>query len=183
MSIESSLRGINDEPELDELFSKGFYRKRHIPAAMVREVVPREVWDGYFKFAFVRNPWDWFVSLHNYSRQKRGLEVTARPLEASEVMETYQHTKQFRGMPWSDSACQHAQVCDETGCPLVDFVGRFENLREDFDLIQSHAGISVGLPHLNSGLSVGYRSYYTKETKELIGRLYFRDIEIFGYEF
>jgi len=38
----------------------------HVRAAAIRNRVSHEVWSTYFKFAFVRNPWDRFLSLYCY---------------------------------------------------------------------------------------------------------------------
>jgi hypothetical protein len=41
------------------LYAVREYNHGHIKARELREALPPEAFDGFFKFAFVRNPWDW----------------------------------------------------------------------------------------------------------------------------
>ena len=64
----------------------------------------------------------------------------------------------------------------------LDFVGRFENLQEDFSLICEKTGIPYEpLPHKNKSKSRNYRDYYNKETAEHVYHLYKKDFETFNY--
>lgn len=89
-------------------------------------LTPRE-FDGYFKFSFVRNPWDRIVSEYKY----RG-----HPLRMD--CKTYL----FKHLPtpgFTDAYChivpQYDFVHDERGTLLADFVGRYESLQADFEVV------------------------------------------------
>lgn len=64
-SMEHMLRPLQEGEEYD--FGTPFYVPKHIPPAILRAVLPTDVWTNYFKFVFVRNPWDWVVSQWFYN--------------------------------------------------------------------------------------------------------------------
>ena len=69
----------------------------------------------------------------------------------------------------------------------VDFIGRFENLQEDWKIVCKNIGIDEKLPHTNKNNNrpyrLGYRSFYNDETKQIVAEKFKNDIAIFGYEF
>lgn len=183
-SIEAALAGLNDEPELDCKARDGFYTGHHIPAVELREALGRSIWDSYFKFAIVRNPWDWFISQHFYNLQKHATPHDIRALiTPADVLKTEQFLRVYRGCEWARTACQHAFVCDELGTVLVDYLGKYENLRKDFQILSSAIGARPSLPHMNASVHSHYRKYYSTDTRQLVRQLYARDIELFDYEF
>lgn len=183
-SIEAALEQYQDEPLLNEVSKTGYYTRRHMPAHDLRQTIDHSAWNEYFKFSFVRNPWDWFVSSHFYNRGKAGKICRVdRPFTEDEIMESHHFLRSYRGVEWEDFTSQHAYICDRQGQVLTDFLGHFESLQEDFEKVQSVIGCDVELPHVNSSIHHYYKEYYNCETRELLHRLYRRDIDIFGYEF
>ena len=100
---------------------------------------------------------------------------------------------------------QYDMLHDSNGRLLVDFVGRFERLQQDFDEVCQRLDIDDSeLPHRNpsnkrsrnlkrrvrnfvfrngEGDKRHYTDFYDVETHEAVSRLYRRDIETFGYAF
>jgi len=172
-------------PEEVGLFNK------HIPPVCLRERVPADVFESYFKVAFVRNPWDWVVSRVSFSNRPRSrwslARVKKQPQRISEreIRDSFGiHAPTFRGLDWVDSVYQHARLADRDGRLLVDYVGRFESLQEDFDAICDRIGLPrQALPHLNRTRHRRYTEYYDDETRQLVAQKYSRDIRVFGYDF
>lgn len=64
------------------------------------------------------------------------------------------------------------------------FIGRFENLQNDFDKICDIIKIPRStLPHANKSSHKHYSEYYSDRTRKMIGKKYKEDIEEFGYNF
>lgn len=183
-SIEAALADLDDEPALNETYKDGFYTGRHMPAVDLREILGPRIWNNYLKFAFVRNPWDWFVSQHFYNSVKLGRPANSNELlSRDEIMETYAFLSRYRGVEWAASASQHAFICDKSGSLAVDVIGRFEALSLDFDAILDTFGLKIELPHVNASQHRYYREYFNSETRQLVGDLYGEDVRIFDYRF
>ena len=83
-----------------------------------------------------------------------------------------------------DMGLQKDFLYDANGKILVDFIGKFENLQEDFNTICSRIQINLtALPLANSSKHTHYKDYYNKHTKDLIYNAFQKDIEIFKYDF
>jgi len=149
---------------------------RHASALEMMKAVPD--FAGYFSFGFVRNPWQILVSAYNYTRQ-----APMHPLyKELQGVDFPAYARKYPGQ-----VQQHLHLCDPTGRILVNFVGRFENLQQDFQTICSKIGLESELPHKFPGEvetdSTNYRDYYDAETRDLVAQTHERDIEIFGYSF
>lgn len=150
----------------------------HLSAREIRARLGAEVFDAYFTFAFVRNPWDWQVSLYHYMRARRDHRQ-------------YEMVRAFSGFDayirWrvaEEVRLQKAFLSDEAGRMIVDFVGRVETIDDDFARVCETIGLPpLRLPHRNRSRHRNYRGYYTNETRELVARAFTQDIEMFGYGF
>ena len=75
-------------------------------------------------------------------------------------------------------------ITNENDEVIVDFIGRYENLVQDVNIVFKNLGLeTVSLPHINRSNHTNYREYYTEDTKQLVADRFSRDIECFGYEF
>jgi hypothetical protein len=76
-------------------------------------------------------------------------------------------------------------LCDMDGSLLVDFVGAFERLPQDWAFVQRRLGLAeTVLPKKRvSKRSRDHRSYYDDDLAELVASHYAREIEAFGYSF
>lgn len=144
----------------------------------------------YFKFTFVRNPWDRLVSAFvflNAGGVNQEDELLRQRFLAkydgdfdSFVVDFVNPENMAKVMHFRP---QHTFICDASS-PAVDFVGRFEQLEEDFAIVCERIGIPTGdLPHLVQSRHGHYTEYYTPKTRDAVARVYARDIDIFGYDF
>ena len=74
-------------------------------------------------------------------------------------------------------------IFDDSNNQLVDFIGRYENLEEDFNHILEKLQINVQLKRFNSNYYRSHKEILNKESIELIYERYKEDISIFKYNF
>ena len=155
----------------------------HKTAIEAREQLGRDVYDDFFSFAFVRNPWDWQVSVYQHILRNRK-HALCQVLAELGSFENYVHWLCGDTVSERDDRCQIDFLQDSNGELLVNFVGRFESLSVDFEKVCRHIGIKSTLPKLNTAeCRVDYRTWYNDYTIDLIGAKYARDIEHFDYRF
>jgi hypothetical protein len=149
-----------------------------------------ENWKDYFKFAIVRNPWDrllscwknkiempWRESERAYYYKVLGLDLLKDITFAEFIRRLNDDKLLYADKHW-------AQLHSLIDLDSIDFIGRLENLQEDFNTICDKIGIpQQQLPHENKSEHKHYTEYYDEETKQIIAEKYAKDIEMFGYKF
>jgi hypothetical protein len=151
----------------------------HLSLRQVRPYLGEEAFVGYFKFAFVRNPFDRFVSYCAF--MLRGGDVfQQRPRD---VMRHFL----FRDPPEGHILFQPQAsllVCDDARTLLADSVGRVEDMQGSYDAICARIGIpSRPLDRVNGSQRGDYRRYYDQPLIDGIAARYAQDLELFGYTF
>ena len=186
---------LGDNPDRE----RGTEKLAHLTAAEYVEegFVSAEEYAALFKFSFVRNPYERIVSEYlyrNYFSHRSFRDFVLRRLPPPGWGDDYRHV-----MP------QYDMLHDANGRLLVDFVGRFENLQQDFGEVCARLGIeNAALPHRNRSNKRSrtlkrrvrnfvfrngedgkrrYTDFYDDETRASVARLYRQDIEAFGYGF
>ena len=178
---------------------------RHISARRALKQVENP--DDYFKFAFVRNPWDRLVSWYiMIDEARRGVaDGTAGPMRRRLIKKNNLFKYVLRCGPTFDEFvknCTEKQwmgncyysftfnqlryLTDKNGEVLVDFIGRFENFEKDISHVFDMLGLEASkleIPHENRSTHSHYSEMYTPETREIVRKRFRRDIEFFGYEF
>ena len=191
----------NDKPEL------GPPRLAHLKATeyVQYNYLTPELFNDYFKFTFVRNPWARMVSIYMY------LGFSSKYDFKTFLFGVYKD-KIFKEKFWFVGP-QSDFIYDDNGDLLVDFVGRVESLQHDFNLVCEKIGIPLTqVPHINESRNKKnlfslkkpksmikyfsysirkknfpifkcYQDYYDQETIDFVADIYQSDIELFSYEF
>ena len=155
---------------------------QHLRAPHIIEEVGGDLFDEYFKFSFVRNPWDKMVSQYNYTIAKRPDLMDHIGITKSASFKEYINRVVLAKLhvQWD---YQYKFLYMDENC-VVHFIGRFENLQEDFNVVCDKIGIPrQQLPHKNVTKHKHYTKYYDNETKQIVAEKYAKDIEYFGYKF
>ena len=145
----------------------------HATAANMRALLPGHVFDSYFKFALVRNPWDRCVSRYEYYRK------LVKPPRGEQL-------KSFPEFLNWDFQPQKRRIADANGNLLVDFVGKIENLAHDMEHVFRTCDLplsATAIGMLNTTDHRPYHNYYDATTRELVREKYRDDVVSFGYEF
>lgn len=155
-----------------------------------------EWWDSYFKFGFVREPMDRLISAYEYALMPKSYwhdNVNPNTSEDERILRSHQdydtiiklsfeqvinsllrNPCSFLHVGW---LAQHHFVGKE-----LDFIGRFENLHEDFAKVCGILKVNVELPKENPTIRrLDWKTYYTEENCEKVYRLYKDDYDMFGY--
>jgi sulfotransferase famil protein/sulfotransferase family protein len=148
-------------------------------------------WNEYFKFAFVRNPWDrlvsWYTMVTSFPRAGNELWHYVHANSSTFEEFIYNCTDEVEikeGVHYSFAYNQLDYVTDEQGNLLVDFIGRLETFDKDVQEVFRRIGYELEtVPHKNRSGHQHYSTFYTPETEMVVRERFERDIEYFGYEF
>jgi hypothetical protein len=161
----------------------------HYTAWQYRVIFGRKAFDHYFKFTFVRNPWDRLYSAYNYLKNggwdendRRWAEQHWAGIDSFEQFVLEWLTPE-RLNSHLHLRPQHYFLLDWRGKVLVDYLGYFETINDDFAAIASRVKPAATLEHTNASPRGGYQEAYSQKAKEKVAALYKRDIDLFGYQF
>ena len=159
---------LDDTPKWQWEFHQPYFM--HHP---VRSYEAGAIPEGYYSFAFVRNPFEAVVSAWDHYKFK--------------YFDEFVNHEIFTGVEFVARYTQFAYLTDEAGNLLVDFVGRYENLAQDFYEVVGTIGVPLMiLPKRNitkDKVHGSYREYYSPVSRHLVERKYKKDLEFFEYEY
>ncbi len=176
------------------------------------DFISRKTLEEYFVFTFVRNPWDRMVSQYKYRHflhSKYTFNYVTKNIQ--ELYEEHYNVKSDGIQINMDPITYYGELIhlpsqleflrgkfgDFDKTPFIDFIGRYENLQEDFDEVCSKIGLDyIKLPHKNKGEGSAcndgscksirrknYREFYDEETKDFVALKYKEEIEKFKYSY
>lgn len=150
----------------------------HISVRELKPHLPDDTWDTYFKFAFVRNPYDRFVSACFFLNRKTADFEASAVSFMKEALKRPRFQQRALGRPQADF------LTDSSGKLALDHVGRYETLQESFDEICHRIGIaSSDLSRKNASQHSSHTEYYDQELKDQVTDFYADDLRLFSYEF
>lgn len=168
---------------INSLGQNSTFPSREVPADAEIRIHAKQVFESFFKFAAVRNPWARAVSL--YSRRE-GVRLSDRMSFQDFCVDHY----------YASDTCRHPTLhrnqldwlIDENGASLMDYTYKLEEfataIKDIARMTDQRIRLSASPENVNPmSLSSAYRDLYTPEARGLIARRFERDIEYFGYCF
>tara|TARA_B100000900_G_C20462536_1_gene667893 strand:- start:127 stop:849 length:723 start_codon:yes stop_codon:yes gene_type:complete len=163
----------------------------HLSIRRYRLVFSKSDFNKFFKFTFVRNPWDKLFSCYRYL--KMGGHSNYHMQWKNTVLDTYDDFNSFvEGWlneknihTFSHFLPQSWFLTDYKNNILTDYIGRFENLEHDYKEICSVLNTNTELEHFNKSDKVkkNYYEYYNDKSIDIVYKLYKKDIKLFKYDF
>ena len=155
-------------------------KTKHLSAKSAK-IIYKDYWKDYYKFSFVRNPWDIMVSWYRFRKVKEffGMDFKSFLLSYDFSLPTSSGEKS-----WLPNSLLYTDLLFDKGKPLINFIGKFEKLQKDFNIICEQIGIlQTKLTHEHRSNRKHYTEYYDDETKQIVSEKYAKDIKYFGYKF
>jgi hypothetical protein len=150
----------------------------HITASEMISKMGKKKFKNFFSFGIVRNPWDWQVSLYKFM-------LSNKAHFQHELIKSFLSFDEY--IKWRCTEDTHYQkdfLFSKENKQIVNFIGRFERLEEDFQKICSHIGIPpISLPKINVSKGRAYQKYYNKDTIDMVRKTFEPDIDLFKYDF
>lgn len=180
-----------DVPNYDILFGWCPKRKLHMQHATAKqlletELITQEIWDDYYKFTFVRNPWDRVYSDYLWIQQFTNIKGKFKDfVNKKGVFETILNDNSNSNY-LGDHLLPQLDFFDLKGKLSIDYIGNFENFNSDIKKILGELDMKEEFDvYLNKGLKrkKDYSLFYTNSRKNIIKEKYKNDIEKFNYSF
>lgn len=157
---------------------------QHLTYNQLKIIIPPIKFNSYFKFTFVRNPWDKLVSTYYWNN--RGFTTFTdfiyfiynifKNYTKPDIYNILNHPD-FRSKFLSHILPQYLY----TGPDVKIY--RYENFEFEVKQLIQKYNINKNLPKDNVSKHNHYRYYYNETTKNLVQKIYAKDIELFGYVF
>lgn len=168
----------------------------YYPHSLLKHVPLTHNFNDMFVFGFVRNPWDRLVSWYNMSLKKGPINSFHKYtldnsnnfsefIRCLDVVEEEKdgyisNSKYYKSLKFN----QIEYLSDANDQVLAKFIGRFESLQDDMNLLSQLLQIPFKpLKMINNNPHNDYRMYYKDRDIEWVAKTYAKDINYFNYSF
>jgi len=156
--------------------------ERHIRPERLKSFKPMLFDGAFYKFAVVRNTWDWHCSQYYFHKNTKGT-VFHEGLKDMNFSEYVEWATLEDNIQRANSR-QKRYLSDNQGNLLVDKVLMFNQLASEFSVLCRELGAVANLQVKNkSQRNRSYRENYSQKDKLKIEKAHQEDIDFFGFSF
>ncbi len=201
-----NLFGSYHDSDLETLSINGLFSKRHLPPSIARTYYNTNTWNMFYKFSFVRNPYDWIISCYLYkyrlnyidwfskSRRNPGFlfhiirkyprykkNSTRNFFDKTHILDIKERLRTSRVNYFSSTLLQSCYTHDIDNVKIVDFIGKFEKLDSDYvEICRKLSIIPKKLNHLNKSCRSNSVTF-TKDATDIVRQVWELDFINFKY--
>lgn len=171
--------------------------RNHMSAIDIRNKIDSSIWDGYFKFCVVRDPFDKLISgFHYFDKQRKNQTITKKITNqiksilgrtpSMDRIEGKNSIERFRDWIRKGGSVIDRDKYMINGTVCIDYFIRYEDLENGVMHVCDQLDIPFEpdrIPRMKGGLreKISSRDYYDEETIQIVGKLYEFELEYFGY--
>lgn len=170
--------------------------RKHTTLVTIKNIIGEDKFNEYYKFSFVRNPWDRLLSLYNWGVHICHLHFADDVYERDQIPIKMWRNTDF--LTWGKDIFFKMKLFQKRkhwgpqlpflmkdSHLLVDYIGKFEEIESSFRNILKILGFNVNLPHIYASPvhAKGYNFFYDDELKCMTESLFKEDIEYFNYSY
>lgn len=148
----------------------------HLTARQIEAHLPPGTFEDFFSFAYIRNPYDRFVSFSafiNRDNDKMKCDALGTMKASLSNPNLLLHILMRPQMEF---------ITDPDGHIMVSHLARYENIQDEFDYIRSRAGAEpFALPQINVSKRTSYAEYYDDELQQMVAHHYAKDFDALDY--
>ena len=179
---EKKTSNLNGKCGVLNIVKKGIIRYYQTP---IFKYLTEEQWDTYYKFAFIRNPYDKFISAYEYLNKNNNIPGINNLLDFIDKKDTIADYSYFHTF-----VSQYDQLLNNKNELTINYLGNFENLNKDLLTILTNIGITqilhtdyiINNTIINSSNKQNYNTYYSNELIQKINELFIDDFTYFKYK-
>lgn len=162
--------------------------RNHMPASEIKKLIGQDIWDNYFKFCVVRNPFEKCISA--FCHLGKDHKINKEMMLVDSIKNGTMSMEQLRFLDYIQKKApidRDKYLINDEFC-LNDVI-RFETLNADIERISQHIGLPIKnkkIPTFKMGIrgkEHTIESLYTDESREAVEKRYAVDLHRFGYSF
>lgn len=155
-----------------------------------------EVFNNFYKFTFIRNPYDFMVSTYFYGKSYPNHFMHNDIINNNMTMEEFvpyymnirlQHQNpSIRPIGSNKVVTFHDWLVDKEGNDIMDYVGKLETMDDDIKLIFLKLNIPISKAptvNVNPNRDKNYRKYYTDKSRAMVEGAFHWSLNKFNYTF